>query len=211
MYVHPAFRIENDEALHFLKHRAFGLLVVQTQDAPFGVHLPFLCDQTDQGGLRVAFHVARANPIHECVGDGTKALLAVQGPDAYISPDWYGVADQVPTWTYVAVHLTGQLSKLPPEQNLAHVDRLSAYFEDRLRPKQPWTSEKMDARKRRMMLTAIVSLQLDVESVEAQKKLVQHKGETEHRGAIAGLRQCNDAASHLIADMMEETAKAKFG
>ena len=34
-------------------------------------------------------------------------LMAVNGADAYVSPDWYVSPDQVPTWLYQAVHLTG--------------------------------------------------------------------------------------------------------
>ena len=47
------------------------------------------------------------------------AVLAVIGPDGYISPDWYGtheqVPDQVPTWNYIAVHLRGILHPLPAQ------------------------------------------------------------------------------------------------
>jgi transcriptional regulator len=58
--------------------------------------------------VRVELHVARANPIHELTAPaGRPALLTCTGPDAYISPNWYGVPNQVPTWTYTAVHLTG--------------------------------------------------------------------------------------------------------
>ena len=103
MYVHPAFKVDSAEALALLRERAFGLLVVTTPDGPIGVHLPFLVDQRDDGGLRVALHVARANALHTHIGQGTKALLACGGPDAYISPDWYGVPNQVPTWTYTSV------------------------------------------------------------------------------------------------------------
>src|SRR5208282_4474040 len=124
-----------------------------------------------------------------------------QGPDAYISPDWYGVPNQVPTWTYTSVHLTGTARVLPEADNLRHVDRLAAYFEERLLPKKPWSSAKMDEGRRAAMLTATVSIALDVEAIEAQNKLIQHKGEAEHRGAIAGLRARNEDGSSAIADL----------
>jgi len=211
MYVHPAFKIDLAEALPLLRARAFGLFVVAAPDAPFGVHVPFLVDETPDGGLRVHLHVARANPIHTHIGAGCKALLACQGPDAYISPDWYGVENQVPTWTYEAVHLTGTARLLLREDNLLHVDLLSKEFETRLLPKKPWTSDKMDRKKRDAMTTAIVTIALDVESLEAQKKLNQHKGETELRGAIAGLRGRGDAASVAIAERMQRNGERKFG
>lgn len=210
MYCHPAFRIDAEEALPILRERAFGLFVVPTREAPFGVHVPFLADLGADGRLRIEFHVARVNPIHAHVADGAPALLACQGPDAYISPDWYGVDDQVPTWTYVAVHVKGTARLMARDETLDHVDRLSAWFEQRLFPKPPWTSAKMTARKRAAMLSAIVPIRLEADSVDAQKKLIQHKGQTEHEGAIAGLRSGGDADAHAIAGLMEESAEAKF-
>lgn len=211
MYVHPAFKIDSAEALVMLRDRAFGLFVVTTAQGPVGVHLPFLVDQQHDGSLQVALHVARANPLHGHIGHGTKALLVCTGPDAYISPDWYGVPNQVPTWTYTSVHLQGTARLMQESTMLAHVDRLSAFFEDRLLPKKPWTSAKMDQARRSAMLRAIVGIEMNVEIVEAQRKLIQHKGQTEHAGAIRGLKQRGDAGSVSIAALMEETARNKFG
>jgi transcriptional regulator len=211
MYVHPAFNIDRAEALAVLRERAFGLLTVTGPEGPVGVHVPFLVEETAGGGLEVRLHVARANPIHGHIGAGAKALIVCSGADAYISPDWYGVPSQVPTWTYTAVHLRGVARTLPEAENLAHVDRLSAFFEARLAPKPAWTSAKMDAARRAAMLKAIVAIALQVESLEAQKKLIQHKGRTEHDGAIAGLRARGDAGSLAIAGLMQATARHKFG
>jgi transcriptional regulator len=205
MYVHPAFGIGAAAAVAILRERAFGLLVVPAADAPFGVHVPFLVDEMPDGGLRVTLHVARANPIHGHVGSGCKALLACLGPDAYISPDWYGIADQVPTWTYTSVHLTGTARVVPQQDHLAHVDRLSAHFEARLAPKPPWTSAKMQEARRAAMLQAIVVIAMDVDTIEAQNKLNQTKSEAARRGAMVGLRTRGDAGSLAIADLMEAT------
>lgn len=209
MYVHPAFKIGVDEAFTLVRERAFGLFVVATSDAPFGVHVPFMIEKGADDRLRVDLHVARINPIHTFIGEGCKALLVCHGPDAYISPDWYGVANQVPTWTYTAVHLKGTARVLPEVENLGHVDRVSAFFEERLLPKKPWESSKMDPVKRAAMLKAIVSIAFEVETVEAQKKLIQHKGETEHKGAIAGLSAQGSPSADAIARLMEESLAQK--
>ncbi len=212
MYIPPAFAIDRTAAIALLRERGFGLLVLASAaDAPAGVHAPFLVEERAGGSLRVELHVARANRLHTRIGDGSKALLACQGPDAYISPDWYGVPNQVPTWTYTAVHLTGTARLLPETETLGHVDRLSAFFESRLAPKPPWTSAKMDEGRLAAMLKAIVVIAIEVETVEGSRKLIQHKGEIEHRGAIAGLSGGPDAGSLAIADMMRETLAKKFG
>jgi transcriptional regulator len=211
MHVHPAFKIETAAALALLRNRAFGLFVVPTPDGPFGAHVPFLVNEKADGKLWVELHVARANRIHSFIGSGCRALLTCQGADAYISPDWYGVPNQVPTWTYASVHLRGTARLRPDEEHLEHVERLSAFFENRLLPKKPWSPSKLDAARRDSMLKAIVAIVIDVDTVEAQKKLIQHKGEIEHRGAIAGLRSQGDGGSLAIADLIEESAVEKFG
>jgi transcriptional regulator len=38
------------------------------------------------------------------VGAAVPSTLIVNGVDGYISPDWYGIDGQVPTWNYVTVH-----------------------------------------------------------------------------------------------------------
>jgi transcriptional regulator len=211
MYVPAAFKMSDADAIEHLRQRGFGLLVLSTPDAPAASHVPFLVETKADGNHRIALHLARANKLHSYIGAGCKALLVCQGPDAYVSPDWYGVPNQVPTWTYTSVHVTGIARLLSEAENLAHVDRLSAEFEKRLLPKKPWTSAKMDDARRLAMLSAIVSIAIDVNTIEAQRKLIQHKGETEHRGAVAGLRARDDAGSQAIASMMEQSARLKFG
>lgn len=207
MYLHPVFKIDTAEALPMLKERAFGLLVVPTGDAPFGVHVPFLIDETPGGSIKIALHVASANPIHTHIGDGCKVLLACSGPDAYLSPDWYESENQVPSWLYTSVHVTGTAKIVPAETHLDHVNQLARQFESRLAPKQPWNSEKMSASKRANMLEAIVAISIDVEAIHAQKKLVQHKSEADQLGAAAGMRGCGDSASREIADLIEAGIK----
>ncbi|MCR9138370.1 MAG: FMN-binding negative transcriptional regulator [Alphaproteobacteria bacterium] len=203
MYLHPAFEIGLAEALPILQQRAFGLLIVPTTHAPVGVHVPFLVDGTPDANLTISLHVARANPIHMHIGNGCKVLLVCSGPDAYVSPDWYGSEQQVPSWLYASVHVSGTAEILAPGTHLDHVDRLAAQFESRLAPKPPWTSGKMNADKRDVMLKAIVAITIHVEHIHAQRKLVQHKSEAEQRGAAAGLRDRGDRASCEIADMID--------
>src|SRR4029450_8697034 len=81
--------------------------------------------------------------------------LAVNGADAYVSPDWYVSPDQVPTWLYQVVHLTGPVRAMSGDELAEQIETLSAKFEERLLPKKPWLSSKMtagrlEARKKRV-------------------------------------------------------------
>ena len=129
------------------------------------------------------------------------------GPDAYISPDWYVSSNQVPTWNYVAVHVTGTAAPMDASRLRDHVDRLSALFERRL-PKPPWTSAKMDPARLAAMLKAIVGMTITVEALEGQWKLGQRKGLGDHEGAVAGLRSRGQPAAAQVADLMDAARRA---
>ena len=102
MHPNPAFRkTAADRNLAFARARGFGVLSVNGPDGPLMAHVPFLLSDD---GTMADLHLARSNAVI-AAGLPAQAILAVIGPDAYVSPDWYGVADQVPTWNYIAVHL----------------------------------------------------------------------------------------------------------
>ena len=132
MHPNPVFRREpRESALEFAGERGFGALTVAVPEGVLAVHVPFALEEG-----RVLAHLVRANPLARHLRGGPAgALLIVSGPDGYVSPDWYGEPQLVPTWNYVAVHLRGEL-RLLEETALRHVlDRLSGNFEQRLAPK----------------------------------------------------------------------------
>ncbi len=120
------------------------------------------------------------------------------GPDAYISPDWYGTDDQVPTWNYLAVEAEGPLRPLDETELVALLDDLSAAHEARLAPKPPWTRAKMTPGRFEGMLKAIVGYELAIEDLRGTRKLGQNKDEATRRAAAAGLAPFNPALAALM-------------
>jgi transcriptional regulator len=113
MHPNPAFRqVPAEDSLAFAKARGFGTLCLNGDAGPIMAHVPFVV--TESGGLSALIHLARSNAIARSALPAP-AVLAVMGPESYISPDWYGAVDQVPTWNYVAVHLRGRLEAMPDE------------------------------------------------------------------------------------------------
>src|SRR5258706_9587306 len=170
--------------------------------APFASSLPFCLAYADDGTPRVAFHVARNNPLAK-LGDGkTPWLMTVTGADAYVSADWYASPDQVPTWFYQAVHLTGCVEMLPDHELGPHLEALAGKFEAWLAPKRPWTTSKMTAGRLDAMKKAIVGLVMTVEEIEGSFKLNQHKSDVDHVAVATALaRQPDDAAQLLASEM----------
>jgi transcriptional regulator len=156
----------------FARERAFGVLTVNGDNGPLVSHVPFVLSEN---GDAVDLHLVRSNSIARALKEPLKAKMLVSGGDSYISPDWYGVDDQVPTWNYVAVHLTGVLELRPQEELLALLDRQSAFFEDQLQPKTPWTTDKMTPDVLDKMMRQIVPCRMTVTDVDGTWKLSQNK------------------------------------
>lgn len=185
MHPNPAFRkVADNETLEFLRDRAFGVLAVNAESGPLLSHVPFLLSGD---GASADLHLVRSKPIARL--DGVPAVIAVSGPDGYVSPDWYGVEDQVPTWNYVAAHIRGRLERLGDGLMRDMLDRQSAAYEARLLPKRPWTADKMSDGALDRLMRQILPFRLHVERIDATWKLNQNKTEAARLGAAAEMEQ----------------------
>lgn len=210
MYTPPMFKADRASCLKFAEARGFGLVTAWDGKKPIASSLPFYLTSADDGTPQALFHLARHNPLAKLADGASSWLLAVVGANAYVSPDWYLSPDQVPTWLYQAVHLTGPVRLLSDEELTRQVDSLSAKFEQRLLPKKPWTSAKMTAGRFEAMKKAIVGLMMTVADVEGSFKLNQHKTEADYRGASNALAARPDEGSQQIARLMRETKPEFF-
>jgi transcriptional regulator len=183
MHPNSTFRWEDREAMRALvAELGFGMLFCATPDGPRVAHVPvvWLDDTT------IGLHVARGNGITRHL-DGATALLVANGPDGYVSPDWYKLDDnQVPTWNYVAVELEGPMRRMDHDALVAQVDQLSAEQEQRL-DKVPWTRAKMDPKLFDKMTNAIVGFRMEVQAWRGTLKLGQNKPEEARLAAADGI------------------------
>ena len=202
MYTPPMFKPDRAASLAFAEARGFGTVCAWEGTKPIASSLPFYLAFADDGTPQMAFHVARHNPLVK-LADGTSSwLMAVNGADAYVSADWYVSPDQVPTWLYQAVHLTGTVRKLSDHELGPHLDMLSAKFENWLAPKPPWMSSKMTAGRLAAMKQAIVGLVMTVEEIEGSFKLNQHKSDVDHVAVATALARQPEVAAQVLAGEM---------
>ena len=200
MHPNPAFRkTAANRNLAFARARGFGVLSVNGPDGPLMAHVPFLLSDD---GTMADLHLARSNAVI-AAGLPARAILAVIGPDAYISPDWYGMADQVPTWNYIAVHLRGTLVQLPDESMDGHVNALSDRFEARLAPKPVWKSTKMGDGVMDRMKRMILPFRLNITTVDGTWKLNQNKTPAARAGVIVALDAQGGAQAEIARAMRD--------
>jgi transcriptional regulator len=210
MYTPPMFKPDRAASLAFAQARGFGTFCAWDGSKPMASLLPFYLEYADDGTARAMFHVARHNPLLGLADATSSWLLAVSGADAYVSADWYVSPDQVPTWLYQAVHLTGTVRKLSDHELAVQIDTLSAKFESWLAPKKPWTSSKMAAGRLEAMKNAIVGLVMTVEEIEGSFKLNQHKSDADYAAVGNALAAQADAGARHIAGLMRELRPQAF-
>jgi transcriptional regulator len=196
----PQFRIEESRALAFAAERGFGVIVAADARGPRGSHVPFVIQQRETGVI-VQIHLTARNPLVELADGVRRFLLIVAGDDAYVSNDWYASRDNVSTWLYEAVHLSGVAHLRERDDNRTHGDALLAVSEARLL-KQPWDLAQMEPTKRETMLASIRVIELVVDQIEGQSKLNQHKSDEDHVAVANQLARAEETGSRRLAERM---------
>ena len=187
--MHPAatFKVEDEAALLAqLAAHPFVTLAAAPDGRPRIAHAPVVVRRL-ASGLAIDFHVSRGNALAPFLADGFRGVAVSLEADAYVSPDWYEAADQVPTWNYVSVEVEGPIAMLDEAGLVTLLDDLSAQEEARLAPKPPWTRGKMSPGRFDAMVRAIVGARMTVERLEGVTKLSQNKSEADRAGVIAAL------------------------
>lgn len=204
MYVPSHFAAADAEALiQRLVKRAAGILVtLGPDDRLTATHLPLVWDSERRV---LTGHIARANP-HHAMGEGA-GLFILAGPEAYVSPSFYPSKAEhgkaVPTWNYEAVHFTGRVSWFDDAMRLERVVRALSDLHEAGRD-EPWSLDDAPAEYVKAMLRGIVGVEMQVERVEAKRKLSQNKAGADFAGVVGGLRGENSVEAVEIAALMSK-------
>jgi transcriptional regulator len=214
----PAHFVEADPAtLAALMHEApLATLVHQAGGELAADVLPLEVDRVGEG-WRLLGHVARANPLWRSA-DGQPVLVVFQGPQAYVTPNWYPSKAQhgkaVPTWNYAMVQAHGRLRAIDdPAWLQAFVTRLTQRHE--AGRAQPWHVSDAPADYLATMLGAIVGIEIEVTRLEGKFKLSQNRPAEDRTSVVAGLR--SDAAdgrqrdAARTAEAMAEAERRRTG
>ncbi|NGM49712.1 FMN-binding negative transcriptional regulator [Caulobacter sp. 602-2] len=188
--MHPAraFHVEDRaRLLAFFAGQSFVTLCASVGGRPFVAQTPVVVRDLGADGLFLDFHLSRANALAPALVTGFPAIALAAGPQAYVSPDWYGTDDQVPSWNYVSAEAEGFVTPLSEVELAQLIDDLSIQEETRLLPKPVWTRDKMTPAKFEALLRGIVGARLHVERLEGTFKLGQNKREAERAGVIEAL------------------------
>ena len=192
MYLPSHFEETRPEVLHALvRSHPLGLLITQDAHGRLSAYsVPFLLDagRGPHGTLRA--HVARANPVWREARTDTPALVVFQGPQAYVSPNWYPAKAEsgkvVPTWNYVMVQARGRVRFV---DDPAWLRSLVGELTDRHEAAQPrpWQVDDAPADYVAAMLRAIVGIEIELDSLAGKWKVSQNRSAADRAGVVAGL------------------------
>jgi len=202
MHPNPVFRTQaTPQDIDLLRTRAFGTLALNGVRHPLTAHIPF---RLNAEATELELHLVRSNPIVPVVKTTSPAVLTCLGSDGYVSPDWYEVDDQVPTWNYVAVRVTGTLERLRQEELRGVLDRLSTHLEDQL-PKPNWTTEKMTPNALERMMRMIVPFRMTDLQIDGTWKLNQNKEDNVRLDAAGQIAGSVGSELETLAELMKST------
>lgn len=206
MFTPPAYKRDELPVLHgHIEAHGFATLVTLGRHGLIASHIPILIDKDIEPYGKLRGHFSRANPQWRDIDPEIPALAIFQGPNAYVSPNWYASKREhgkvVPTWNYTAVHASGVLKFTEDADDLAAiVDDLTEKHE-RQSP-QPWRTSDAPAEFIRGQLKGIVGFEMAITKLEGKWKMSQNRPQADRRGVIEGLASSDRESCRDVAVIM---------
>lgn len=202
MRQNPSFAMTDvTELRRLIDRNPWVTLVSSTAEGLVASHYAVLLDD-DRDDLTIVGHVGKPDDMIHGLGE-RELLVVVQGPHGYVSPNWYGDVEAVPTWNFVSAHLTGVPEILSTEENLRVLDRLVERFEGRMpEPRLMWRPPNTPEFVGRLE-KGTVGFRLTPTRVVAKRKLSQNKSDEVVQTVIAELSGTGPYADPALADEMQ--------
>jgi transcriptional regulator len=191
----PQFAIETDRKKinEVITHNPFATLIFQKEGVPQSFHLPLVLD-----GEKLIGHMARVNTFWRDL-DKNKVLIIFHGPHCYISPEWYGTDNNVPTWNYISIQVRGMVTIYHDEKYLRRA--LSS-----LGDKQEHGFNMEESIERNIdLLSLIVGIEISIEDIFAKFKLSQNKTVRERENICKALSESSDTTQLAVAKAIQAT------
>jgi len=202
MYIPPYFKMDDPEAIQrVVRENGFATLITASPDGLKATHIPLLFTPSPGQGV-IAGHMARANDHLLALAGDAESLAIFQGPDAYISPEWYETTPAVPTWNFAIVHMRGPVELIDDVEWLsAHVDQMVKFHESRALDHAP---SSPDPELKASLIGGIVGFQMRVTSIEAKFKLNQNRSDADRLAVADTLDASGNQTDSDVAALMRE-------
>jgi len=212
MFLPDHFRVDDLAEMHALmRARPFATLVSAGPSGLYATHLPTVLKREGDFGA-IECHLARANPHWNDLAAGGEALMIFQGPEAYITPNWYASKAEngkvVPTWNYAGVHAYGRPQVMQDKDWLRrHVGELTAQQE--AGEPQPWAVTDAPESFIDVMLRGIVGFRFDIARLEGKWKMSQNREMRDRVTTADGLEKRGQNEDAQVAAVIRAHMPAK--
>lgn len=204
VYQPPAFREDRLDVLHgLMRAHPLAMLVTAGEGGLMANLIPFLIDPAGGGNGVLRAHLARANDQLAALRAGAEAMVLFQGPNAYVTPNWYATKGEthkvVPTWNYATVHAWGTPRIF---ESTDWLRRQVGELTDASESSQPhaWSVDDAPEPFVAAQMKGIVGLEIPISRIEGKWKVSQNRPAADREGVIEGLGQSGHPMAELVAD-----------
>ncbi len=205
MYTPIHFEENREEILcDFISSHPLAAIVWRSPDGMVADHIPLFFKQTDEDQGFLIGHVAKNNPIWRHAS-AQNVLVIFQGPNAYISPNWYSTKQDggkvVPTWNYAAVHVNGTLRTIDdPQWVLQQLETLTLIHERS--QLNPWHISDAPLEYINRMVDAVVGIEIAITKLSGKWKVSQNQPAQNRCSVAEGLKASGSEAANAIAKLV---------
>jgi transcriptional regulator len=174
-------------------------------------HVPFWLDRSRGPLGTLVGHVSRANPVWRALGQAVPSVVMFQGPQAYITPNWYpGKTEHgqvVPTWNYLVAHAHGVARSFDDREGLLALLNQLTNAQEAGQP-VPWRVGDAPHAFIDQFLRAIVGIAIPIDRLEGKRKASQDEALADRLGTVQGLRALATDEAAAMADVVAQAIKA---
>lgn len=189
-----------DHQIKLIQDYPFATLISTAQDELFVSHIPMYLINKDGKDFLVG-HLAKAND--HCQNINGNCVAVFHGPHAYVSHTWYETTNAVPTWNYIAVHVTGNVTVTDSKDLLFIINHMLSIHENGFSD----LAKNSDPQFLEGLMNQIVGIQLEIEKIEGKWKLSQNKPVEIQQKVANQLSKSPNANAKIISEIMKENIR----
>lgn len=200
MYTPEYFKMDDiREITDFIRQNSFAILISNNNGKLNSTHIPILIESEEGENGFLYGHFAKANQQWKNIDK--EVLVIFSGAHKYISPTWYESDQTVPTWSYLSVHVYGNIEIINDKDvKIKLVKDLVKYFEGE---NSSYSIENLKQSYFEGQINGIVGFKIEITKIEGKKKISQNHPEERQKRVIDKLEEIDDENSKEIAERMK--------
>ncbi len=209
MYIPKSFVITDENKLFdFINKYNFGIISsIDMEDMSiFSSHIPFILGRKENDEPVLLCHFSKVNKQWNIIENNPKVQIIFNGPHAYVSPKYY-VTQNVPTWNYATVHVTGLAHIIrSPEERYETIKKMVLFHEN---SDQGWRLESLDHEYVEKEMKGFIVVEISNLKLLGKYKLSQNK-DIENMSSVISHLLANGGSDAECGLLMKKELEAKL-